>query len=430
MKPKVALLRSFGLVVFLSISAFAHAQDSLKLTIPIAEDLFLKNNLSLLAAQYNISAAEALISQAKAWDNPVLSTEQNLYDGKFFRHTKGTATDPQGYGQWYIALSQVIRTANKRGLQVQLAQDGVRTAQAQLADLMRNLRYVLVTDMNNLAQLQSAAQLLEQEISHAQTLAKGMDEMLKVGDISLKDNVRLKALLYSLQSDYADNLRQQQDLQKELRTLLRVDGAAPLAVMASAPDFSMLNNLPLLSIIDSAKTRRPDAVLASAQTLYQQHNLSYQKALAKPDLTIGMDYDRANSYIPNYVGLQIGLPLPIFNKNRGNIQAAEWGVKGSQAAEKQTQTVVQNEILSAYSKLQTLLQVQKSVGETWAGNYEMLMRNMVESYRLRKVTLFDFIDFFTSYKDTRLKQLQQYTSLLNAAAEFNFVAAQNIISLK
>ncbi|GAA4738103.1 TolC family protein [Flavisolibacter ginsenosidimutans] len=430
MKRKVALLRSFGLVGLALALAHANAQDTLRLTTPKAEELFLKNNLSLLAAQYNISANEALIQQAKAWDNPVLSTEQNLYDGKFFRHTKGTADNPQGYGQWYASLSQVIRTANKRGLQVQLAQDGVKTAQAQLNDLLRNLRYVLQVDMNNLAQLQAAQQLLETEISHTQTLAKGMDEMLKVGDISLKDNVRLKALLYSLQSDYADNLRQQQDLQKELHTLLHDETAAPINATIPSPDFSSLNNLPLLAIVDSAKALRPDAALASAQALYQQHNLAFQKALAKPDLTVGVDYDRASNYIPNYVGLQIGLPLPIFNKNRGNIQSAEWSVKAAQATQKNTQSVVQAEVLNSYNKLQTLFQVQKSVGGAWAENYERLMRNMVESYEQRKVTLFDFIDFFTSYKDTRLKQLQQTTNLLNAAAEFNFVSAQNIIPLK
>ena len=73
MKSKVARLRSFGLMVFVFALASANAQDTLRLTIPKAEELFLKNNLSLLAAQYNVSAADALIQQAKAWDNPVLA---------------------------------------------------------------------------------------------------------------------------------------------------------------------------------------------------------------------------------------------------------------------------------------------------------------------------------------------------------------------
>ena len=430
MKSKVAFLRSFGLVVCLLGAGLLHAQDTLRLTLPQAEALFLKNNLSLLAAQYNVNAGEALIQQAKAWDNPVLATEQNLYDGKFFRHSKGSAAIPQDGGQVYLSLSQVIRTAGKRGLQVQLAQDDARSAQARFNDLLRNLHYILTTDFNSLAQLQSNAQLLQTEITQAQSLVQGMDEMLKLGDVSLKDNVRLKALLYSLQSDYADNLRQQEDLQKELRTLLQFGGNVPLAATLPVADFSALRALSLVNVIDSARARRPDAALAAVQATFQQHNLAYQKALAKPDLTLGVDYDRTNSYVRNYTGLQLSLPLPLFNRNRGNIQAAEWNVKASQAAEKETETVVQNEVLNAYNKLQTLLAVQKSAAGDWTENYEKLLRNMVDSYRQRKVSLIDFVDFFSSYKDTKTKQLQQYTALLNAAAEFNFVTAQHLINLQ
>ena len=58
MKSKVALFRSFGLVVCLLGAGLLHAQDTLRLTLPQAEALFLKNNLSLLAAQYNVNAGE------------------------------------------------------------------------------------------------------------------------------------------------------------------------------------------------------------------------------------------------------------------------------------------------------------------------------------------------------------------------------------
>ena len=48
------------------------AQDTLSITIQDAEKIFLQNNLSLLAAKYNIDANRALIRQAKLWDNPVI----------------------------------------------------------------------------------------------------------------------------------------------------------------------------------------------------------------------------------------------------------------------------------------------------------------------------------------------------------------------
>ncbi|HSQ43985.1 MAG TPA: TolC family protein, partial [Ginsengibacter sp.] len=77
--------------------------DTLRITVEESEKLFLQNNLSILAAKYNIDANQALVRQAKLWDNPVLSTDQNIYDrqGGFFKHD-------QANGQVYVQVMQLI----------------------------------------------------------------------------------------------------------------------------------------------------------------------------------------------------------------------------------------------------------------------------------------------------------------------------------
>src|SRR5690242_3388866 len=110
------------LVAFIGTCSAQSPGDTLVLTLPEAEKLFLQKNLALLSQQYNIDINKALVQQARYWDNPVLLTDQNLYDGKFFRHTK---VDNQQYGQIYLQLQQVIKTAGKRNKLVQLANDNV-----------------------------------------------------------------------------------------------------------------------------------------------------------------------------------------------------------------------------------------------------------------------------------------------------------------
>ena len=77
-----------SLVVLNFFPANIEAQDTLSITPQDAEKIFLQNNLSILAAKYNIDANQALIRQAKFWDNPVISTDQNIYDsqGGFFKY--------------------------------------------------------------------------------------------------------------------------------------------------------------------------------------------------------------------------------------------------------------------------------------------------------------------------------------------------------
>ena len=57
------------------------------LTLKEAEQRFLERNLSLIAERYNIDMAQAQVLQARLFENPVISLEQNVYNrlnGKYF----------------------------------------------------------------------------------------------------------------------------------------------------------------------------------------------------------------------------------------------------------------------------------------------------------------------------------------------------------
>ncbi|NNU33461.1 TolC family protein [Mucilaginibacter sp. S1162] len=92
------------LLIFTSALKAQGPADTLALTFQGAEKQFLANNLELLAQKYNIDASKALITQAKLWDNPTLSTDQNIYDGgskKFFYHNSNL-------GQVFVQLSRCL----------------------------------------------------------------------------------------------------------------------------------------------------------------------------------------------------------------------------------------------------------------------------------------------------------------------------------
>lgn len=401
--------------------------DTLRLTIQKAEEIFLQKNLSLLANQYNVDINKALVQQAKVWDNPVLNTDQNIYDGKFFRHT---TTGGQQYGQVYIQMQQLIRTAGKIKKQTLLAQDNVLGAQAQFNDVMRNLKFVLTTDLNNLSQLQNNSAVYKSEMQTMQTLVKGMDEMFKVGDISEKENIRIKALLFSLQSDYNDNLRQQYDIQKEIASLLQLKDnvwVVPDAIQSFTPN--EISSLSFAALQDTASQQRPDLAFVKTQSIFQQHNITYQKALAVPDLSVGVSYDRLSSYLPNLYSLELSIPLPLFNKNKGNIKAAEFAYKQSGVVVQQVQSQVDKEVNAAYQKLLATTSMLSNENIVLQNDYNRIMQNMLDSYKHREVSLVEFIDFFDAYKDIRTKQMQQVTNQRNAAAELNLATNLNIIKL-
>ena len=397
--------------------------DSLVLTVPEAEKIFLEKNLSLIAQQYNVDINKALVQQARYWDNPVLNTDQNIYDGKFFRH------DSQ-YGQVFIQIQQLIKTAGKRNKAIKLAGDQVLTAQQQFNDVMRNLKYLLRNDLASVYQAMQAASLYNTQISSVEQMVKGMDAQLAAGNISQKDNIRLKALLFSLQSNQADFQRQIADLQTELHTLLQVP--ASTFITPQFPDSVNTDSIPHLNLqqlLDSARINRPDAQMAQTNLIFQQHNLSYQKALAVPDLNVGVEYDQRSSYINNYVGLAISLPLPLFNINKGNIRAAEASIKQAQTGVQQLQNQVEQEVVSAYNKLLVSYHLKLGTSSDFSSRYQQMLHNMVTSYQQRQVSLLEFLDFFGAYEEARLKQLELESNLRAAGEEINLATGKDMIRL-
>lgn len=402
------------------------AQDTIKVSIQAAEKSFLQHNLSLLAAKYNIDANRALIRQAKLWDNPVFSTDQNIYDnqGGFFKHSDGS-------GQVYAQVSQLIRTAGKRNKLAQLAEDNTTLSAEQFDDILRTLRYTLISDLYEIEHQLKIKSVYDAEIKELQTLVKGMDIQLQAGNISVKDNMRIKALLFGLQNEQVNIQSQIMPLQSELKLLLKSTDSSFIS-----PDFSY--HLPDIinaqipgkdELLQEALQNRPDVKMAKTQLDYQSHNLVYQKALAKPDVTVGTEFDQRSSYAPNYVGLAISLPLNILNKNQGNIASAQFSIKQQQALLDVQTSKIESDVTTSLNKVKFYQQVNNLQQLYFSQQYDKLFQNMLKSYRQRQVSLLEFIDFADAYKDTKLKILDQHTSLIKSLLELNYTIGRDVIIL-
>ncbi|EHQ29143.1 outer membrane efflux protein [Mucilaginibacter paludis DSM 18603] len=395
--------------------------DTLHLDFKQAEGLFLKNNLSLLAQKYNVEATQALIQQAKLWDNPTLSTDQNIHDGngKFFDHSNGN-------GQLYAQLTQLFKTAGKRGKEIQVAKDDAQIQQAEFNDLLRNLHYNLLLDFAQLSNLIEQSKIYTGEISSVNNLISGVSKSYDVGNSSLKDVIRLKALLYGLENDLVENSRQLNDLQSQLKTLLATSQNAYIVPQME----TRISDQPLdaNALIEKAKANRGDYLSNQYQYNQAGHKLALQKALAVPDVTVGVEYDQHSSYAPNYVGLTVGLPLPLFNRNQGNIKSAKSTIQSLQATYKNSEMQLNNDVVSAIQQYHLSTQLLSKNETDFYQQYDNLFNNMFKAYKQRQLSLVEFIDFFDSYKDTKLKVINQQYNLQKAIADLNFSVGATVIN--
>lgn len=414
-----------SLIAAMAMSAALYAQnqtDTLTLKFQDAEKRFLENNFSLIAQRYNVDASKALVQQARLWDNPALSTDQNLYSRGlgFFNHSNGN-------GQLFAQISQIFLTAGKRGKQIKVAQDDASIQQAQFNDLLRNLRYNMLVDFAQLNNLIEQNRIFQYEISSSNNLVKAISTQYSVGNSSLRDVVRLQALAFGLENDLVENNRQINELENDLKTLLVVKETTFIK-----PDIATqaTNPVPLNTnaLIDSAKANRGDYQASRFAFAQAGHNLAYQKALAVPDISVGVDYDRASNYVPNYYGLAISLPLPFFNRNQGNIKSAKFNIQNQEFVLKNSDLQVRNDVVTAVEQYNLSLQLLSKNNVEFYNTYDKLFENIVKAYRARQLGLVEFIDFFESYKDTKIKVLQQQYNLQKAIADLNFNVGTTVIN--
>jgi cobalt-zinc-cadmium efflux system outer membrane protein len=410
----------FALVITCAQKASAQT-DTLRITIKDAEKTFLQNNFSLLAQKYNVDAAQALVKQAKLWDNPVLGTDQNITDinKKFFDHSNGN-------GQIMVQLSQVFKTAGKRGKEVKIAQDGVQIQQAQFNDLLRNLHYNLLLDFSQVANLIDQRKVYQMEIVSATNMVNAIDKSYQAGNNSLKDVIRLKALLFGLKNDLVEIDRQINELQSELKTLLT---ANPNQFIAPQITFNNTDTtLNAATLAEIAKANRGD-YLANQYLLNQNnHNFALQKAMAVPDITIGSTFDQNSSYARNFVGLEISLPLPIFNRNQGNIKNAKLAAQSQEYTLKNSELQLTNDVYSAVQQYQLSQQLLGSQENDFYAKYDQLFKSMGKGFQLKQINLQEYVDFFDSYRETKLKILQQQLNLQKAIADLNYAVGTTVIN--
>ena len=401
------------------LSAQQLAADTLSLSLQQTEKKFIDSNFLLLAQHYNVDAQRALIEQAKVWQNPTLNTDFMLAaDGKILQYHKNA--DGSFNGQYYIQVQQLILTAKKRGKLINLATTNAHLSELQLQDVLRNLRYQLHQDYYTIQQQLALLAIYNGQAVQLSKLVAGMKAQLGAGNIAQKDYIRIQALSIALQQDMVELKKSIADTQNDIKTLLQIKSpnlfVKPLETLSS--EATLPDNVDAL--INAALRSNPSYLLQQAQITYQQQSLEYQKALKTPDITLGPNFDRNSNFAPNYVGLGVSVPLPVFNKNKGNIKSAEANVKLQQAIALNAEAELRNNVSNAHQKLVLSIELNNATQKEFYDSYTTLYNNMVESYKNRQINLLEFLDFFNDYTDSRKKLLDQQLNLQLAKEELAY----------
>jgi cobalt-zinc-cadmium efflux system outer membrane protein len=400
--------------------------DTLSLTLPEAEAVFQATNFALLAQRFNIPAAQAEVLQARLFDNPEISLERNLFNPnnrRFFEHNEERFQVVGG-------IEQLIRLGGKRRHSIAYARTGVAIAELEFADLMRTLRYELRENFVTLFYRQQTQAMYARQIDALQRTLAITQRQYQLGNVALKEVVRLKSQLFELQSELKDLRNAAAEDQATLNLLLGNRQPRPLRPLlpANAPDELTLSALSLDNALEKARTNRPDLQAATATVHQQDQHVRLQKALAVPDLTVGTFYDHNGAVGKHYTGLTVGMPLPLFNRNQGNILLSEAQRQGSEQLLHQQEATVASEVLEAYRKAQEAERLSEAFPPAYFTDAEQLFDGVLRSYQRKAISLLEFLDFLDAYKTNVVQLNQSRAERLNAFDKLNEQLGQQVFS--
>lgn len=309
-------VKFIGFFIFLLINQVLNAQK--KLDLNASEEQFLKNNLLLLARHYNIDAAKAQTIQAKIWELPFISGELNLINP-----TDGRVLDIAGGGQKAIAIQQIIYLGNKKKNQVALSKINEQLVELDFQDLLRNLKYQLRQSFYTVYFNNKKIETTDLQISQISELVKAYTEQTKKGNVPLKELVRLQSLLISFRNERIEIINNTLQEQNTLKLILNeTDNIEPIYDENNFIKYTKESVGTIEELITISLENRPDYLLVIKNIESNEMNIKWQRSLAKPDLTLGLSYDQRGGAFNNQVNATFGIPLNLWNRNKGNIQLA------------------------------------------------------------------------------------------------------------
>ena len=307
-----------------------------RLALADAQRLAFERNWDLLAAKSGIDSATAQLIAAREFPNPGLS----LSTARIGTHESSTI---QGNGIWernydtIAAVNQLIEIAGKRHDRQTAARAGIFGAKARFFDARRALNQGVTKSYvaallagDNVRILTESSRLLAHEAEIAEA-------RFKAGDISDSDKkqIEINAEQFELQAKAAEATAVQARIAVEV--LMGVN--QPKGAWTPVDSLENLVTVPPPAAEPLSGAARPDVLAAEADLRAAKANLQLQKAIRVPDPTLQfqLEHNPPGGGPPmTRSALGVSFPLPLWNRNGGNIKAAQAGVSQSEYCRRKT----------------------------------------------------------------------------------------------
>lgn len=401
---------SVALAILAMIPRQAHAQSvPARITLDQAIDLALKHNHSLQALRTTIQQSQAQEITANLRPNPTLDFDTQFLP--ILSPSNFTSTYFDNSAQFDAGVGYLFERGKKRQHRLAAAKDATAVTSAQVADFERTLTFNVGQQFVAALLAQSTLELAQEDIkSFQQTVDIGQSQY-KAGAISEVDFLKIKLQLLQFQSDVANARLAKVQALSALRDFLGFaavpDNFDVQGDLDYQPVHAGLDDLKALALRTRSDVREAQLAVTAAQS---------QEALAeangKVDVSATANYSHVGA--ANTLAFFFNVPIPIFNKNQGEIARTKYAITQFQEQNNATAEQALSDTVSAYEALHTSDQIIQIYRSGFLDDSKQSRDISEYAYRRGAASLIDFLDAERTYRANQLAYRQALAAYMTA----------------
>jgi cobalt-zinc-cadmium efflux system outer membrane protein len=385
-------------------------------------DKFEAANPTLRAGQIGLQESKTLEVTAYLRPNPTLTVSADQLD--FFN---SNPYRPLQYLFPSAALDYLHERQNKRELRLESARQGTGIAQSQQTDLERTLIFNLRQSFVQTLQAKAVLALATENLAYFDREIAISRNQYRAGDIARVDLDRLELQRVQYESDFQTaqvNLRS-----AKIAMLALLNDRTPIDSFDVTGPFAFADRvLPLEEFHNAALEARPDlkAAVQAISKAETDHRLAVANGSTDP--TFGLDFGH-NPPISVYLGLNVNIPLRIFDRNQGEKARTEIDIKHAESLRDATQAQVFNDVDSAYVMLvggANLLRPYQG-SEGYLQRSTRVRDDVAFAYQHGQASLVDFLDSQRDYRAIQVAHINLVGAYLSAASQLNLAVGREVV---
>jgi cobalt-zinc-cadmium efflux system outer membrane protein len=319
------------------------------------------------------------------------------------------------------SVSQLVELGGKRGRRIDVAHNELHLTELELDAALRTLRHDVRVAYFNVLLARDNLELGRDVLAQANEVAAIAQARFEAGDIAQFEVLQVNLGVARITNEVGRLENVERIARSTLNQLLNRASDAPIDLRDTLS--VKVATVPTPEVIQLALTQNVELKTAEQQIATEQSRLRLVRAQRIPDLTLEPGVEALDSAFthPGFK-MQVTVPLPIFNRQRGEIAKSNATLDQLRAERDAARQRISSEIGRAALSLESARKQVDFFETKLLPDAERVRQMAIESYRAGQTGILSVIDATRNARDVRQAYLQALFDYQSAVADLEQAA--------